>query len=159
MTSSDGWDAWYAGDPACWSWPVPPLRETAHRRIRPEDQRYYDFHDGRCALCGQPGGEVEDHCHRSGLVRGELCRSCNRREGRHAGGIYQRYRLRPPTVILGYAFPYTGGWLEGDPEPEVVDLLGPVPADGALAAAYLARCAQIGDELRRRANPLRKMGL
>jgi hypothetical protein len=160
MTSSDtGWDRWYASDPACWSWPIPPLRPPANWRIVPELQQYYDFHDGRCALCGGPRGDVEDHCHRSGLVRGELCRPCNRREGRHHGGIYQRYRERPPTVILGYAFRYEGGWLDDDPDPGVVELLGPVPQDGASAADYLTRCALIGDQRRRRDNPLRKMGL
>lgn len=35
-------------------------------------------HDGKCWLCRSGPAECLDHCHESGIVRGALCRSCNR---------------------------------------------------------------------------------
>ena len=34
-------------------------------------------HEGRCAICGKARKLEVDHCHRTGKVRGLLCRSCN----------------------------------------------------------------------------------
>ena len=49
--------------------------------ITPED---YDtilaFQDGECAICGRPPGKTRlavDHNHKTGLVRGLLCWTCN----------------------------------------------------------------------------------
>lgn len=36
---------------------------------------------GRCAWCGFEDSLVRDHCHRTGLIRGLLCRGCNSHEG------------------------------------------------------------------------------
>lgn len=43
---------------------------------------------GRCAICGvrpphrpRRPALMTDHCHRTGLIRGLLCRNCNTREG------------------------------------------------------------------------------
>src|SRR5690349_19862256 len=98
-------------EPACWSWDVPPLRSAeeeielrlaAEADLPPGEQfglaglelmlagepdsgglRFGDFHGGRCAMCGATGRHlVRDHCHRTGQVRGLLCRSCNTLEGR-----------------------------------------------------------------------------
>ena len=37
--------------------------------------------DGHCAVCGATGKLVADHDHKTGLLRGLLCRACNQREG------------------------------------------------------------------------------
>ncbi|MGC4778642.1 endonuclease domain-containing protein [Micromonospora chalcea] len=59
---------------------------------------------GRCAVCGQGhtvGRLVRDHDHASGLIRGLLCSSCNTAEGRTDSLLFNNYRRRPPSVILG----------------------------------------------------------
>lgn len=83
--------------------------------------RFMEFHDGRCALCGdRPGGHfpwwavkntrtlVEDHCHTTGQTRGVLCRGCNTREARTTNLRLERYRRWHPAAILGY---YRWHWL------------------------------------------------
>jgi hypothetical protein len=54
------------------------------------------------------------------LLRGQLCRRCNTREGREEGPLWDSYRARPPAVILGvkevYWSPITG-YAEPEPEP------------------------------------------
>lgn len=47
----------------------------------------HDWQDRRCAVCGQRGDLVRDHCHDTGLVRGLLCRSCNVCEGFSSPGF------------------------------------------------------------------------
>jgi hypothetical protein len=123
------WQEAIAIEPACWSWPV--TDEIRDRLARSRDQtlsrveRAFAFIDalrifdqGRCAVCGAPGNEVEDHCHWTGRVRGWLCRSCNTREGmdRHPDTVFGTYRRRHPYMILGIDEPYTGyGWENGAP--------------------------------------------
>lgn len=130
--------------PACWSWDASPeafaaLRDDAlaDRRHRitqagitdvdlDEDLDYevmFRWHAHRCAICGTRGDTYIDHDHRTGLVRGFLCASCNQAEGfhsewrtrmclaRHRGDppyfIYRRYRERPPAAICGVARSYS----------------------------------------------------
>lgn len=112
-------------EPACWSWPVPAKTVTLLARHHEdgcrvdmptqaarfsEALRLYD--QGRCAICGLADNKIEDHDHETGFVRGWLCRSCNTAEGRnrYSGGIWARYRLRYPYLILGITERYTGGW-------------------------------------------------
>jgi len=76
------------------------------------------WHDERCALCNaRPGHLVLDHEHRTGLVRGRLCRGCNISEGVNRPDedpVYGMYRQRPPAVILGVRVYYVGrGWAHG----------------------------------------------
>lgn len=74
------------------------------------------WHDERCAICGlRPDHLVLDHDHRTGLVRGRLCRGCNVSEGARTGlELYQLYRDRPPAEILGVQIYYVGrGWEDG----------------------------------------------
>jgi len=40
-------------------------------------RRLEERQGGRCLICGETGPLQVDHCHRSGLVRGLLCSSCN----------------------------------------------------------------------------------
>lgn len=136
----------HPAEPACWSWPVPPLRsredEVAHQVAQsmatgnPDDQltadlvealldagldqRVAEFHDGRCAACGQPDPYlVRDHCHDTGQTRGYLCRSCNVREGIGGSVLLARYRCWHPAAILDVHEMYagrgwSGGWRDGD---------------------------------------------
>lgn len=134
-------------EPACWSWEIPPLRSledeielrlAAEADKPPGEQfgrfglelmlgcddgrgmRFGEFHAGRCAICGADGRHlVLDHCHRTGQVRGQLCRGCNTREGKSAELLLVNYRRRHPAAILGHYEPYTGrdwedGWYVGD---------------------------------------------
>jgi len=43
--------------------------------------RIYEYQNRRCAICQRATGKVRrlsvDHCHKTGVVRGELCRPCN----------------------------------------------------------------------------------
>lgn len=101
---------------------------------------------GRCAICGYPGAEVEDHCHRTGLFRGYLCRGCNTQEGVSGADPFRLYRERPPAVIVGYSYQYSGyGCSDGaEPYDWVVEALGPVPPDHTREAAeYLAAAAKL----------------
>jgi hypothetical protein len=140
-------------DPACWGWPAPAAGSTVDDWGPP----------GICAMCGGLGGDVEDHCHRTGLVRGRLCRGCNVVEGANRGGVAAKYRRRPPAVIVGWTRPYGGGYgVEFCPEPEpwVVDALGSRPADPTEAARYLEAATRLSlDNVRKRDNPLKRMGL
>lgn len=107
----------WSGPPACWSWEVPPLdlavpilSDVADARVVDSAAwRFAQFHQGRCALCGQILKLVVDHDHWSGLVRGLLCEGCNVTEGRpwttDVMG-FAGYRRRHPAAILGYYEPY-----------------------------------------------------
>lgn len=133
---SAAWGAWWSQvlalppEPACWSWVITDeIRE--HVRLATESESLLDrathhtladqlFSQGRCALCGIAGGrDVEDHDHRTGLVRGYLCRSCNTREGAHRStvhDVFARYRERYPCLMLGLVARYSGyGWEDGRP--------------------------------------------
>ncbi|MBC7299480.1 endonuclease domain-containing protein [Nocardia salmonicida] len=88
--------------PACWFWSVPDGGYWA------TPTAIYQWQDGRCAICAEPWdkgghwGMVLDHDHKTGLVRGWLCRNCNAAEGHSTvDGRRLNYRNRPPTTILG----------------------------------------------------------
>ena len=105
--------------PACWSWPVTvEHQERAFRASRDDRAReaalalITDWQAGRCAICGQVRacGEMRaDHCHDTGYFRGFLGDSCNLEEGRAACDclLFDRYRFRPPAVILGVRIYWT----------------------------------------------------
>jgi hypothetical protein len=80
-------------EPACWSWPLPPLPLPN----RPEVVA--DWQAGRCAICGVATPVLHlDHDHATGESRGWLCPG--------AAEVYNHYRARPPFVILGVADRY-----------------------------------------------------
>lgn len=68
------------------------LRATVRARrvgLLPEDvDRIRTFQEGVCGCCG---GEMErdniDHCHRTGIVRGVICTSCNNMLAKHGDSI------------------------------------------------------------------------
>jgi hypothetical protein len=121
---------------ACWNWPVSDNDRRRAQEARdctdPERARSIawkllaDWQDDRCAVCGRRS-DFLDHDHKTGLVRGWLCHSCNTAEGSPAyipGDWFERYREKNPATILGieirYLSPFTG-WAEPDP--------GPVPLE------------------------------
>lgn len=113
-------------EPACWSWPVTDdireflaLAELAQQPVVRATLRVLaltELTQGRCGLCGAPGANVEDHDHDTGLIRGDLCRSCNIKEGMNRGRVFQLYRKRNPYSMLGLEELYVGrGWADGQP--------------------------------------------
>lgn len=111
-------------EPACWSWPLPDRLPDGRLGIT-----LAEWHDGRCAMCGiGGGGNVCDHDHRTAMVRGYLCHSCNTREGMDRGqsAAWENYRLRPPATILGVEVQYISlvtGPAVPDPPPPTMDQL------------------------------------
>ncbi|MET9950138.1 endonuclease domain-containing protein [Streptomyces sp. NPDC006339] len=130
-------------NPLCWYWPTQPSSTSeVHQRFKTRMERngctpeqveilwameraadarvgsgagaIAEWQDGRCAICGKVRDLVCDHDHRTGLVRGWLCQSCNAGEATHRekDTIFERYRQRPPAAILGvtdlYLNPITG---------------------------------------------------
>jgi hypothetical protein len=79
-----------------------------------------EWQDGRCAICGYRALDlVTDHDHQTGLIRGELCTSCNTREGRQDRPVFVAYRDKPPAVILGVEERYWSSFTGfAKPEPE-----------------------------------------
>lgn len=79
--------------------------------------QFSEFHAGRCAICNEnlPWRYlVDDHCHRTGQIRGRLCRPCNTREGRSSTLLFVRYRRIHPAVIVDLHEMYSGyGWEYG----------------------------------------------
>jgi hypothetical protein len=147
--------------PACHTWPAPEEVSAPESELDTEDIRsspelwevlrlshkMSKWQADRCAICGRQGAPAEDHCHRTGLFRGYLCRSCNQQEGTYDTLIFRQYRERPPAVIVGYTYRYRGFGTspEGaDPQQWVVEALGPVPGDRTQEALdYLVAAAKL----------------
>lgn len=57
--------------------------QRKHRYGMPpsEFNQLFTAQSGRCAICGSPSALDVDHCHRSGKIRGLLCRQCNQAIG------------------------------------------------------------------------------
>ena len=124
-----------ASDPACWSWPVPTQADLEGLRgsYSGEARRLFDaddawgyllmvaWHAGRCAICGAKDVLVTDHDHKTGFVRGLLCRSDNTLEGVGYDGVFRKYREFSPAVICGvrerYWNPFTREFAEPAPPP------------------------------------------
>lgn len=88
------------------SWPLPDLANIEDRMAA-----LIYWQKGRCAVCGLdvPNEPLfKDHDHRTGLVRGFLCRRCNFAEGFGEHPIFDlvEYRARPPTVLFGIKVMY-----------------------------------------------------
>lgn len=101
--------------PECWSWYNVDLMaaDRGYKAKRPTTlAELEEWHQGRCAICGRMSALVRDHCHWSGLVRGLLCRDCNRKEAR-GSGIFSLYRQRHPALMFGLRIPYRSEALAG----------------------------------------------
>ncbi len=67
---------------------------------------------GGCALCGKVSNSLElDHDHHSNLIRGMLCRDCNRlldeyEKKRRRFLHYEAYLQEPPAKVLGLSVLY-----------------------------------------------------
>jgi transcriptional regulator with XRE-family HTH domain len=104
-----------AGDPACWSWPVPhsiafPSAKTARAFLRQWNHC--------CAICTDQEALVLDHDHETMLIRGYICKPCNVQEGRSAGSlddVFARYRERNPATMLGIRTRYVAPQVETAP--------------------------------------------
>jgi hypothetical protein len=96
------------GIPSCHVWRVPegavPKHLTATQALR-------RWQAGACAMCSASGGRLlVDHCHRTGVIRGLLCSSCNTAEGLGSSPAFAAYRERPPAVMLGAKEQYGSAW-------------------------------------------------
>lgn len=85
--------------PACWSWDLPSLPQSnCITSLR-------GWQQDRCAICAHYAPEYlglyEDHCHRTGSTRGYLCPRCNTLEGTSPAPVFELYRQRHPTQLLG----------------------------------------------------------
>lgn len=113
-------------EPDCWSWPIPEL--PALTTEDDHQDALFLFQQGHgCAICSDSGRLVEDHDHQTGLVRGQLCHTCNVREGKgFQTEPFVKYRQRHPASIIGvrvvYWSPFTG-FAEPAPEPLGADVL------------------------------------
>lgn len=114
-------DAWRAGhQAACTSWEMTREFRRAAQRIAAEPNwrmrsrcgwvLLRDWQQERCAVCAATDPLVLDHDHDTALVRGWLCRDCNHLEGMCDHSAFDRYRERPPAVILGVRAVYYSSW-------------------------------------------------
>ena len=96
------------GVPSCHVWQIPEGPIPGH--LSPTDA-LRRWQAGACAMCSaRQGSLVVDHCHKSGLVRGLLCRSCNSAEPHSTAPSFAAYRFRPPAVMLQVAEQYGSPW-------------------------------------------------
>jgi len=96
------------GIPSCHVWQVPSGEVPAHLSAIQALRRWQA---GACAMCSASGGRLlVDHDHRTGLVRGLLCTSCNTAESMHSAPSFVAYRERPPAVMLGVEEQYGSPW-------------------------------------------------
>jgi len=82
---------------------------------------------GCCHICGRKCHLLVDHSHRTGLIRGLLCDTCNRLVGRHESGWaipniirvkIVAYLASPPCEQLGMRYEYQY-YYEGQKRQEV----------------------------------------
>lgn len=132
-----------------WLQSLPALSEAIDRLVRLSEkarderdrQAILEYQGGNwCAICGATDLQcptVNDHCHKTGLLRGVLCRRCNAESDARFGA----YARLPPSVLCGATEPYEGGRWRGraSVEPWVERQLGPLPESAAERALYLAR--------------------
>jgi hypothetical protein len=96
------------GIPSCHAWEVPGGKVPPHLSATEALRRWQG---GACAMCSASRGRLlVDHCHRTGLVRGLLCSSCNTAEGLGSSPAFAAYRERPPAAMLGVAEQYGALW-------------------------------------------------
>jgi hypothetical protein len=120
-------------DPECWKWPVPDLSHLHGKEPlaveKKAEKTLKKWQAGRCAMCGNIESLLTDHDHKTGLIRGLLCRSCNITEGVQHGADMplERYRNRSPAMILGITVRYFdhfhGRYAEPEEEQDIEEFL------------------------------------
>lgn len=96
------------GVPSCHVWQVPNGEVPPHLSATQALRRWQA---AACAMCSaRPERLLVDHCHRTGLVRGLLCTSCNTAEGLTSSPAFAAYRERPPAAMLGVEEQYGSVW-------------------------------------------------
>ena len=89
--------------PAFLSWDTTDLPN----HCPPNIYKVWLWHPLECAICGGEGRTIIDHDHKTHLTRGNLCRSCNVREGKGAGGPFAAWREdQNPGAMYGLAEEY-----------------------------------------------------
>jgi hypothetical protein len=137
-------DQW---NPECRRWPVPDLSRLHGADplvVEVEaEEALREWQAGRCAMCGNLEPLRTDHDHKTGLVRGLLCHSCNVLEGVQQGADTPlgRYRQNSPAIILNITVRYFNHFLGlyAQPEGERDE------ADFLRRAAKAINAIQIGD--------------
>lgn len=96
------------GIPSCHAWEVPVGEVPVHLSATDALRRWQA---GACAMCSASRSRLlVDHCHKSGLIRGLLCASCNTAEVHSDAESFAAYRARPPSVLLGVEERYGSAW-------------------------------------------------
>jgi hypothetical protein len=103
--------------------------KSVSKRLRrlpdpPTDEHGWIDLPGVCSICGDgwtgdpDGGRsdelVTDHCHRTGFVRGRLCRSCNTLECKSDNPVFVRWRLTAPRLAQREQYGSSWGWVRDD---------------------------------------------
>jgi len=93
-----------------------------YRKVPPDERIAFsllaELQDEKCLICQNDGYLVEDHCHKTGMVRGLLCRSCNVMESNDYREPWLTYREFAPAN--GWFYRYSGygeQWRPGYPDP------------------------------------------
>lgn len=106
-------------------------RAEPYRRVPPPEwlafHLLYELQDGNCLTCSARGRSrrqvlIEDHDHRTGMVRGLLCQSCNALEGHGYAPFWTTYRKYAPGIGLYcryLSFNMGAQWHPGNPDPLV----------------------------------------
>ncbi|MFG2400838.1 endonuclease domain-containing protein [Streptomyces lydicus] len=96
------------GIPSCHAWKVPGEAVPSHLSAAAALRLWQA---DACALCSASRRRLlVDHCHRTGLIRGLLCTSCNTAEAHSGAAAFAAYRERPPTAMLGIKEQYGSAW-------------------------------------------------
>ncbi|MFH9014965.1 endonuclease domain-containing protein [Streptomyces sp. NPDC017943] len=106
-------------------WPPPPARTAVVRRLR---AALVEALGEDCHLCGCLPGTMVDHDYATGLVRGLLCKLCNRtvEECPHLDGCPKAdYMKCPPAAHLALPYPSYLAWVpKAATRQRKVELLG-----------------------------------
>lgn len=96
------------GIPSCHLWEAPAIAPPTHLSAA---QVLRAWQAEACAICsGVHSRLLVDHCHRTGLIRGLLCTSCNTAEAFSGAAVFVAYRFRPPAVMLQVEEQYGSPW-------------------------------------------------
>ena len=88
----------------------------------------YGLQNAACFMCWakgmnpglerERGRNVEDHCHKTGMVRALLCKSCNTQEGQGGSSLWKFYRkYAPANGWYCRYFGYGAQWQGNDDDP------------------------------------------